>query len=140
MSLGQTPNVKPRQATTAPKPPSRTEEVDPDDVVRIDTTLVNSPVLVIGRDGRFVPNLKREDFQIFEDGIQQDVAFFAPVLPRRAPVLHFELLIDRRLHVIVAAPVVFDRQPVGIELPGGNDVIAPGRPGRRHLVCRQDAY
>jgi VWFA-related protein len=76
---GQTPNVKPRQPTTAPKPPSPTEEVDPDDVVRINTTLVNSPVLVIGRDGRFVPNLKREDFQIFEDGIQQDVAFFAPV-------------------------------------------------------------
>ena len=80
MSLpGQTQNVKPRQPTTSPKPPSQTEEVDPDDVVRIDTTLVNSPVLVIGRDGRFVPNLRREDFQIFEDGIQQDVAFFAPV-------------------------------------------------------------
>lgn len=80
MSLhGQTPNVKPRQPTTAPKPPVPTEEVDPDDVVRIDTTLVNSPVLVIGRDGRFVPNLKRENFQIFEDGIQQHVAFFAPV-------------------------------------------------------------
>ena len=80
MSLhGQTPNVKPRQPTTAPKPPPATEEVDPDDVVRINTNLVNSPVLVIGRDGKFVPNLKREDFQIFEDGIQQDVAFFAAV-------------------------------------------------------------
>jgi Ca-activated chloride channel family protein len=80
MSLhGQTPNVRPRQPTSTPKPPVQTEEVDPDDVVRIDTTLVNSPVLVIGRDGRFVPNLKRQDFQIFEDGVPQDVAFFAPV-------------------------------------------------------------
>src|SRR5678815_3242639 len=77
MSLhGQT---RPRQPTSTPKPPVQTQEVDPDDVVRIDTTLVNSPVLVIGRDGRFVPNLKRHDFQIFEDGVPQDVAFFAPV-------------------------------------------------------------
>ena len=35
------------------------QEIDPDDVIRVKTTLVNSPVLVIGRDGKFVPNLRR---------------------------------------------------------------------------------
>lgn len=64
---------------TPSKPPPETEEVDPNDVIRINTTLVNSPVLVIGRDGKFVPNLRRADFQVFEDGIEQQVAFFAPV-------------------------------------------------------------
>src|SRR6185503_6713942 len=55
------------------------QEVSPDDVIRVKTTLVNSPVLVIGRDGKFVPALRREDFEIFEDGVKQEVAYFAPV-------------------------------------------------------------
>jgi len=31
------------------------------------------------RDGRYVPNLQKEDFRIWEDGIEQQVAFFASV-------------------------------------------------------------
>src|SRR5687767_11857205 len=46
------------------------QEIAPDDVIRVKTTLVNSPVLVIGRDGRFVPNLRREDFEIYENGVK----------------------------------------------------------------------
>jgi VWFA-related protein len=55
------------------------QEIDPDDVIRVKTSLVNSPVLVIGRDGKFVPNLRREDFQVFENGVKQEIAYFAPV-------------------------------------------------------------
>lgn len=55
------------------------QEVDPEDVIRVKTTLVNSPVLVIGRDGKFVPNLRREDFEVFENGVRQEIAYFAPV-------------------------------------------------------------
>jgi VWFA-related protein len=66
--------------TQEKKPPSRqTEEIDPDDVIRINTTLVNSLVLVLGRNGKFVPTLGRDAFQILEDGIPQDIAYFAPV-------------------------------------------------------------
>ena len=55
------------------------QEVGPDEVIRVKTTLVNSPVLVIGRDGKFVPTLRREDFQVFENGVKQEIAYFAPV-------------------------------------------------------------
>src|SRR5687767_5809831 len=55
------------------------QEVEPGDVIRVKTTLVNSPVLVIGRDGKFVPNLRREDFEIYENGVKHDIAYFAPV-------------------------------------------------------------
>ena len=48
-------------------------------MIRVKTSLVNSPVLVIGRDGKFVPNLRREDFQVFENGVKQEIAYFAPV-------------------------------------------------------------
>ena len=57
----------------------RGQEINPDDVIRVNTSLVNSPVLVIGRDGKFVPNLRREDFQVFENGVKQAIAYFAPV-------------------------------------------------------------
>src|SRR5688572_13777008 len=58
---------------------ARAQQVDPGDVIRVKTTLVNLPVLVIGRDGKFVPNLKREDFEIFENGVKQEIAYFASV-------------------------------------------------------------
>ncbi len=73
----QTTPTPPRDPQKQPSPGE--EEIDPADVVRVKTTLVNSPVLVIGRDGKYVPSLRREDFAVFEDGIKQDVAYFAPV-------------------------------------------------------------
>jgi Ca-activated chloride channel family protein len=77
------------QANPAPSPtpvtrvpvlkPQPGQEVDPGDVLRVNTTLVTSPALIIGRDRKFVPNLRREDFHLFEDGVEQKVAYFAPV-------------------------------------------------------------
>jgi VWFA-related protein len=54
------------------------EEVGEGDVVRVDTTLVTVPVSVLDRQGRFVPNLRREDFSIFENGVEQPIAYFEP--------------------------------------------------------------
>ena len=48
-----------------------------EDVIRVDTNLVSIPVSVTDRDGRFVPGLKKEDFRIFENSIEQDLLFFA---------------------------------------------------------------
>src|SRR5688572_32366443 len=39
--------------------------------VRIDA--VNMDVIVKDSGGRFVPDLKKEDFEIYEDGVKQDV-------------------------------------------------------------------
>jgi VWFA-related protein len=55
------------------------EEVGEDEVVRVNTALVTIPVSVLDRDGRFIPNLRKEDFRIFEDGAEQGVAYFATV-------------------------------------------------------------
>ena len=54
------------------------EEVGEGDVVRVDTSLVTVPVSVLDRQGRFVPNLKREDFSVFENGLEQSIAYFEP--------------------------------------------------------------
>jgi VWFA-related protein len=58
---------------------SDNEEVGEGDVVRVNTTLVSIPVSVMDRNGRFIPDLRQEDFRIFEDGVEQQVAYFASV-------------------------------------------------------------
>ena len=71
-----------RKSGDAPRSTLRvpgTEEQDPADVVRVDTNLVTVPVSVLDRNGRYIPDLKREDFIIFEDGIEQEIAYFATI-------------------------------------------------------------
>ena len=53
------------------------EEVGEGDVVRVDTTLVSIPVSVMDRDGKFIPDLNKDDFRVWEDGVEQRVAYFA---------------------------------------------------------------
>ena len=62
-----------------PQAPTGPEEVDAGDIIRVDTTLVTIPVSVMDRDGRYVPNLQKEEFRIWEDGVEQEVAFFQSV-------------------------------------------------------------
>lgn len=52
------------------------EEVE-GDVLRVETTLVTVPVNVKDRNGRYIPDLNREDFHIFEDGIEQKIPYEA---------------------------------------------------------------
>ena len=70
-------NRKPEQQQD--QGPTGPEEVDAGDIVRVNTTLVTIPVSVMDRDGRYVPNLLKDDFRIWEDGVEQDVAFFQSV-------------------------------------------------------------
>lgn len=50
-----------------------------EDAIRVDTNLVMIPATVLDRNGRYITNLKKDDFQIFEDGVEQEVALFEPV-------------------------------------------------------------
>jgi Ca-activated chloride channel homolog len=51
-------------------------EVSEGDVVRIDTNLVTVPVSVLDKDGRFISDLRREQFNVFENGVEQKLAYF----------------------------------------------------------------
>ena len=48
-----------------------------DDPITIDTELVNVPVSVSDKSGKPVPGLKKEDFQLFENGRATEVSFFS---------------------------------------------------------------
>ena len=47
--------------------------VDENGTIKMDTSLVTVPVSVIDRDGKFIPFLKKRDFRIYEDGVEQDI-------------------------------------------------------------------
>ncbi|HEV8430400.1 MAG TPA: VWA domain-containing protein [Pyrinomonadaceae bacterium] len=47
------------------------------DVIKFDTSLVMVPVTVMDRYGRYVPLLRKENFRIQENGVDQKIAYFA---------------------------------------------------------------
>ena len=69
-ALDQAPKPDKAPATTQPV------AVGDDEVLRVETNLVSIPVSVFDRNGRYLANLKQEDFKIFEDGKEQEVSYF----------------------------------------------------------------
>ncbi len=52
---------------------------DDNEIIKVETNLVTMPVSVLDRDGRFISGLQQPDFQIFENGVQQKIEYFASV-------------------------------------------------------------
>jgi VWFA-related protein len=46
------------------------------DVVKVDTNLITIPVSVYDRNGLYIPGLLAKDFKIYEDGKEQQIAYF----------------------------------------------------------------
>jgi VWFA-related protein len=46
------------------------------DVIKLESTLINIPLLVSDRSGRYVPQLSVRDFALYEDGVEQKIASF----------------------------------------------------------------
>lgn len=76
------PPSRPEEQDDAPGPiaSSRSGSSAPpdtgDDTIKLDATLVNIPILVSDRSGRYIPQLNQNDFLLYEDGVQQEIAFF----------------------------------------------------------------
>src|ERR1044071_1782222 len=70
-----------------PAPPPQPQQTDDqDDVVRINTNLVQVDV-VVTKDGKMVTDLTADDFEIFEDGRRQTITNFTYIsnVPASAP-------------------------------------------------------
>jgi Ca-activated chloride channel family protein len=67
-----------RTPTPTPTPAAKSEEgiQDTGDFESVKTELVTVPVRVLDRNNRFVGGLAKENFKIFEDGVEQDIAYF----------------------------------------------------------------
>lgn len=64
----------------APSQPQQPEdEVDVDEVVRVETSLVTVAATVTDKKGKYVSNLRQEDFRITENGVEQRISHFESV-------------------------------------------------------------
>ncbi len=61
-----------------------------DEVIKFDTDLVTVPVIASNRADVYVPDLTKDEFTIYEDGVKQEIEFFAAV---RTP-FHVVLMLD----------------------------------------------
>jgi Ca-activated chloride channel family protein len=50
-----------------------------DDPIKLEATLVQVPVIVSAPGGRYVADMRREEFALFEDGVKQEIALFGKV-------------------------------------------------------------
>ena len=66
---------RPTSTEPTPTPPAGGD----DEVIKVETNLVTMPVSVLDRDGRFISGLQKQDFKIFENGIEQKVEYFQSV-------------------------------------------------------------
>jgi VWFA-related protein len=71
------PKKNPEEAPPPPPPPSpKKVEGMPDYSIRVNAPLVNVDVMVTTKAGQFVPNLKQDNFRLFEDGAPQTISSF----------------------------------------------------------------
>lgn len=64
---------------------------NPDEVVKVSTSLVQLNVGVVDRQGRAVMNLSRNDFKVYEDGVLQPISDFEPAATPFSLVLLLDL-------------------------------------------------
>ena len=98
------PSQGPKYETQEQKPPGKSEErsadkplsddtpteVSDDGTIKLDTFLVTIPVSVTDQSGKFVPDLVKRQFHIYEEGVEQEIESFESV---ETP-FHVALVID----------------------------------------------
>ena len=69
-----------KKESNAPTSPTvdaaKTGDAADEDVVKVETNLITMPVSVYDRNGLYIPNLEEHNFEIYEDGVKQEIAYF----------------------------------------------------------------
>lgn len=65
-------NTQPAETT----PTNQPADADEGEVVKVETNLITIPVSVFDRNGLYIPNLSKDNFKIFENGKEQEIAYF----------------------------------------------------------------
>ena len=69
-------DMTPKTRSAGATPSTSAPDSDVENVGRVETNLITIPVSVFDRHGLYIPNLKQEDFRIFEDGKEQKIEYF----------------------------------------------------------------
>ncbi|HLG16871.1 MAG TPA: VWA domain-containing protein [Blastocatellia bacterium] len=74
----KTEPAKKTESVDKPAPASETTQQDTE-AIKLDTTLVTVPVIASDRNGLYIPDMKRNEFTVHEDGVRQEIVFFATI-------------------------------------------------------------
>ncbi len=131
-----------RQPTTSPSPtPATDDSVTPTDgtntsddgeVIKVKTQLVSIPVRVMDKKGRFIGGLTKENFKVFEDGDEQDVALFSNAQQPFTVALILDMSFSTKFKIaeIQSAAVAFIDQ-----LRPQDQVMVVSFDGDVHMLC-----
>lgn len=132
--------LRPAESAGSEKPTSITSTSD-DEVLRVTTDLITIPVSVFDRHGLYIPGLRQSEFKIFEDGVEQDIAYFAttdhPITV--ALVLDVSLSTQYRIEEIRRAASAFvtklrpEDTVIVIKFDSGVDVLAKATRDREKI-------
>ena len=69
---------KKKEEPPPPPPPTKPKKIEgmPDYSIQVTVPLVEVPVMVTTKDGQFISSLKKDNFRIYEDGVQQTISNF----------------------------------------------------------------
>jgi len=99
------------------------QEIDPDEIVTIDSNLTTLNVRVIDRQNRPVDNVKQEEFRVFEDGAPQKVEFFT----KEEVPISYGLVIDNSGSLRFQITQVID---------AGKTIVNSNKPGDETFLVR----
>jgi len=121
-SVNAVPTPTPPTMQNADPSPTPTPNAE-DDVIKIDTELVNLNVKVVDRFNRPINNVPQSDFSIFEDNVPQQIEFFS-----RAEVpTNYSLVIDNSGSI---------RSQIDKVIDAGKILVATNRPDDETSVIR----
>jgi Ca-activated chloride channel family protein len=92
-------NSKSRTAPSTQNEQPVTEEEEDGEIIKVETNLVTLPVSVLDRDGRFISNLEQQDFQIFDNGVQQKIEYFQSVESPFTVILLIDVSPSTQYHI-----------------------------------------
>jgi VWFA-related protein len=71
------PNARTVEPTPTPVKTPDEPASEESEIVKVDTQIVTVPVRVLDRKGRFVGGLIKENFKVFENGVEQPIEYFS---------------------------------------------------------------
>ena len=111
------PKKKEEPPPPAPEKPKKIENM-PDYSITVSVPLVNVDVLVTTKDGQTIPGLKKENFQVLEDGTPQQIASFNQTEAPMTAVLLIEFA-SSMFHELREYVYVYDALNAAYTFAGG---------------------
>lgn len=68
--------TEPKNQPVVPTSAAEQTDAGDDEVLKVETNLINIPVSVYDRNGLYIAGLEQSNFKIFEDGEEQEIAYF----------------------------------------------------------------